>query len=84
MRDPTGMSPVVLRTFIEERLTHAGFRGRRLSTVMAAISFYVTGATAVLQITSSDDRTRDAAIRHFDQGLRMLLKGAAATLPDSH
>jgi len=81
MRDPNGMSPVVLRAFIEERLSHAGFRGVQLSTVMAAVFFYVSGATAVLQITSPDDQTRDAAIRHFDQGLRMLLKGAAATLP---
>jgi AcrR family transcriptional regulator len=81
MRDPTGMSPAVLRTFVEERLTSAGFRGRQRSTVMAAIFFYVTGATAVPQITASAEQTRDLAIRHFEQGLRMLLKGAAASMP---
>jgi AcrR family transcriptional regulator len=80
MRDPTGMSPLMLRTFIDERLTHAGFRGKQRSMVMAAIFFYVTGATALLQLTATTDRTRDDAIRHFDRGLRMLLRGAAADL----
>ena len=80
LRDPAGMSPPHLEAFVRERLTTAGFRGQNLSVVLAAIFFYVSGATALVPRPSDNSGTARAAMRHFEQGLRVLLRGVAASV----
>lgn len=79
--DLVAMTPVSLRAFLLECLAGAGFSGDDQETVLAALYFYVSGATTFSGVPGLDAPT---VIRtHFENGLRLLLCGAAQLLGPS-
>jgi AcrR family transcriptional regulator len=74
--DLLAMTPVALRSFLLECLAGAGFSDDDQETVLAALFFYVSGATAFGGVPGL--ATRAVVRNHFEAGLGLLLHGAAA------
>jgi AcrR family transcriptional regulator len=79
--DLMAMTPMTLRAFLLECLAAAGFSERDQEIVLAALYFYVSGATTFGGVP---ELATPAVVRsHFESGLRLLLDGAAQRLGPS-
>jgi AcrR family transcriptional regulator len=79
--DLLAMTPVTLRAFLLECLAGAGFTEDDQAVILAALYFYVSGATT---FGAAPRLATPAVVRdHFEEGLGLLLYGAAQRLGPS-
>jgi len=75
-RDPIGLAPTSLQTFLMETFAEAGLSPNDQATVITALYFFASGATLPLDAPGSDPAVVAFVDNHFELGLRMIISSA--------